>query len=107
MQPETYNALLAMKEQTGDTAFVFPDSIRSVASGTIYNTLKDRVIKAGLTPWPRLTTNLRVSMGVDWKNAGISHSTYSAWLDHSESVQKSHYEHISDEEFNRAVDMSN
>lgn len=107
MQPEVESALLALRDITGDTKFVFPPSIRLASSGSIYNQLKARVIKAGLTPWPRLTTNLRVSMGVDWKNAGISHSTYSVWLDHNESVQKKHYECVSDVEFDRAVSMCN
>lgn len=104
MQPEVESALKAMLDVTGESEYVFKDDIR-LSGETIYKRLKLRVIKAGLTPWPRLTTNLRVSMGVDWKNAGIPHSTYSVWLDHSEAVQKSHYEHISDAEFDLATNM--
>ena len=103
MLPEELHTMRNLWKATNKThRFVFPHYATNQSDRSGYQQLKRLVIRAGLTPWERLTTNLRVSLAVDLKLAGLPAETIAEWLDHTEDVHADHYDLISDEEFRRA-----
>ncbi len=62
-----------------------------------------RIIKqAGLTPWPRITHNLRASRATELAADYPSHVA-AAWLGHSTLVAQKHYWTVTDSDFERAA----
>jgi len=54
--------------------------------------LEKDILRAGLTPWPRLFQNLRSSCENDLLNCGLYRpDTVYAWIGHTERVAKDHY----------------
>ena len=49
-------------------------------------------MRAGLTPWEKLINNLRATRDSELKRAGYSNEKRTAWLGHSETVSKNHYQ---------------
>jgi integrase len=64
-------------------------------------TFEKLIIRAGLTPWPRLFHNLRSSRQTELAETFPTH-VVCAWLGNSEDIAKDHYLQVTDEHFERA-----
>lgn len=66
-----------------------------------------RIVKrAGLTPWPKLFHNLRSTRQTELIDHGFPPSTVCSWLGNSEIIARRHYEQVTDDHFQRAVQAS-
>lgn len=63
---------------------------------------KRLVLRAGLTPWPRLMHNLRASRVTELADQFPAH-VVTAWMGHSENVSQEHYRMTTDVHFDRAA----
>ena len=63
------------------------------------------VVRAGLTPWPRITHNLRASRATELAAEYPAHVA-AAWLGHSTLVAHKHYWQVTDADFERAAKTS-
>jgi integrase len=66
--------------------------------------LKRIIRRAGLTPWPRITHNLRASRATELAADYPAHVA-AAWLGHSTLVAQKHYWTVTDADFERAVQI--
>ena len=64
--------------------------------------LKRIIQRAGLTPWPRITHNLRASRGTELAADYPAHVA-AAWLGHSTLVARKHYWTVTDGDYERAA----
>ena len=66
------------------------------------STLRRIVVRAGLTPWPRLFHNLRASCESDLAR-DYSISTACRWIGNTANVAVKHYIQVTDQDFEKAV----
>ncbi len=64
--------------------------------------LRRIIRRAGLTPWPRITHNLRASRATELAAEHPAHVA-AAWLGHSALVAHKHYWTVTDADFERAI----
>jgi integrase len=64
--------------------------------------LRRIIRRAGLTPWPRITHNLRASRATELAAEHPAHVA-AAWLGHSALVAQKHYWTVTDADFERAI----
>ncbi len=64
--------------------------------------LRRIIQRAGLTPWPRITHNLRASRSTELAAEHPAHVA-AAWLGHSTLVAQKHYWTVTDDDFDRAT----
>lgn len=60
------------------------------------------ILRAGLTPWPRLFHNLRASCATDWVERFPNHAV-ARWLGHSPMIAAMHYLQVRDSHFDAAA----
>lgn len=72
------------------------------ASGNVRTGLTRLVKRAGLTPWPRITNNLRASRESELCNEFPAH-VVSKWLGNSVDVATKHYLQVTDKLFEKAL----
>ncbi len=102
--PEVFPAL----QDAFDTApegevYVFP-SVRS-GEKNLRTWLKRAIVKAGLTPWPRLWQNFRATRSTELADLFPSHVA-AAWLGHTEKIADGHYRQVTTDHFRRATTES-
>lgn len=69
-----------------------------------FRTQMTRLVRlAGLTPWPRIFHNLRASRQTELTDKHPEH-VVCAWIGNTQSVARRHYEMVTDEHFDAAVD---
>ena len=86
--PEVEKELLKLHcETTPGEEYVFPD-LR--ADSNLRTTLEKIILRAGVTPWPKLWQNLRSSAATDLARSVPSHIAASI-CGHTEEVAKEHY----------------
>jgi integrase len=86
--PEVEKELLKLHcEATPGEEYVFPD-LR--ADSNLRTTLEKIILRAGVTPWPKLWQNLRSSAATDLARSVPSHIAASI-CGHTEEVAKEHY----------------
>ncbi|GAB5442063.1 MAG: hypothetical protein Fues2KO_24120 [Fuerstiella sp.] len=68
----------------------------------LHSPFKKIIEDAGVTPWPNLMKNLRLSCENDWLDRGEAPThVIAAWIGHDVEVQKSHYAIVSDGHFDQ------
>lgn len=75
------------------------------AIGYYYRHVKMAIERAGLTAWPKLFQNLRMSRATEI-NRDFGWIPETQWMGHTQSVAQKHYLRVTEEEFNRAVAKS-
>ena len=60
------------------------------------------VLRAGLTPWPRLFQNLRASCEMDWAD-WAGHHAAAAWIGHSLAISAKHYVRVRGDHFEKVT----
>lgn len=60
------------------------------------------ILRAGMTPWPRMWVNMRSSRATELAEEYPAH-VCEAWLGHSEIIARKHYRQVTDEHFDRAT----
>jgi len=71
-------------------------------AGNLRTQLARIVRRAGLTPWPRITHNLRSSRQTELEESFPSH-VVCRWIGNSPAVARKHYLQVTDEHFQKAV----
>ena len=96
--------LLPYLEEVFDAAEPGSESvITRYREGANLRTRLKRIIKlAGLTPWPRITHNLRASRATELAADYPAHVA-AAWLGHSALVAQKHYWTVTDADYERAA----
>jgi integrase len=84
--------------------FVLSDRVRNASEAAQFNLMKEAIARAGLVIWPRLRQNLRASCENDLLAQGFGERLVTAWMGHTVSVSRQHYQNMSDAEFQNAVD---
>lgn len=64
--------------------------------------LEAAILRAGVTPWPRLFQNLRASCEMDWADKAGHHAA-AAWIGHSLEVSAKHYVRVRDDHFEKVT----
>ena len=72
------------------------------ADSNLRSQMKRIIKRAGLTPWPRITHNLRASRATELAADYPSHVA-AAWLGHSTLVAQKHYWTVTDADYERAA----
>ena len=75
------------------------------ASQNLRTTFQKIIVRAGLTPWPKLFQNLRSSRQTELEESYPSH-VVCAWMGNSQAVAQRHYLQTTDEHFSRAASAS-
>ncbi len=73
-------------------------------SGNLSTQLRKYIRRAGLEEWPRLWQNLRASRATELADAFPSHVA-AAWLGHTSEIADRHYRSLTEEHFQRAIEM--
>lgn len=109
MSPEIHRTLSVLWDHGEPGEFVFPSNMvayRRRKNKGSYAQLRRLIFASKQVPWPVLWNSLRSSWSQDLKEAGISKSTYSRWLDHSEKVETESYDlGPGDREFDRVIKL--
>ena len=79
--------------------WIFP-SIRS-AGKNLRSWLDRAILRAGLTPWPRLWQNFRATRATELADQYPSHVA-AAWLGHTERIADGHYRQVTGDHYDRA-----
>lgn len=72
------------------------------ASQNLRTTFQKIILRAGLTPWPKLFQNLRATRATELATENPAHVA-AAWLGHSTVVASKHYWQVTDADFDRAL----
>lgn len=64
--------------------------------------LADIIRKASVTPWPKLSVNLRATRAVELRQQGFPDHVVNAWLGHTAEVAAEYYLRVTDADFTRA-----
>ena len=99
--PEVASALREAWEAAPEGAvWIFP-SIRS-AEKNLRTWLERAIIRAGLTPWPKLWQNFRATRATELADQYPSHVA-AAWLGHTEQIADRHYRQTTATHYDRAI----
>ena len=110
MFPELHEPLLRAAEAAPEGAvYVVDERFRKSAMGiqgwrncNLRTTFEKIIVRAGLTPWPRLFHNLRSSRQTELQEKFPTH-VVCAWLGNSPDIAREHYLQTTDEHFERAA----
>jgi site-specific recombinase XerD len=98
--PELRPYLAAAFEAAADGAvFVVPGRHRNA---NLRTHLRRIIVKAGLTPWPKMFNNLRASRETELAEDFPMH-VVTGWIGNSERVARKHYLQVTEEHFKRAA----
>lgn len=99
--PEVFSVLQDVFDTAPEGAvYIFP-SVRS-GKKNLRTWLKRAILKAGLTPWPRLWQNFRATRSTELADQFPSHVAV-AWLGHTEKIADWHYRQVTDDHFIQAT----
>lgn len=76
---------------------------RKHRGSNLRTTLEKIILRAGLTPWPKLFHNMRASRTTELLTQGYPRHVVSAWSGNSIPVQEKHYAQVTDEHFDQAT----
>jgi len=102
LRPYLEDAWALAGQPAGDTPVITRYRDRS---SNLRTQLRRIIRKAGLTPWPRITHNLRASRATELAAEHPAHVA-AAWLGHSTLVAHKHYWQVTDADFERATSGS-
>lgn len=98
--PELREELEAWRREADEQGLTADEDARVIArytsSANVGTPLKKIIIKAGVTPWPRLLQNLRASAATDISQEHGAKNE-SEWVGHSEEVSLQHYQRTTPE----------
>lgn len=99
--PEVVPALREAWEAAPEGATSIFPSIRS-ATKNLRTWLERAIVRAGLTPWPRLWQNFRATRATELADQFPSHVA-AAWLGHTERIADQHYRQVTSTHYEQAI----
>jgi integrase len=104
--PELRPVLALARERAADGAEYVVSQGRGKTDKVLYSAFRKRVIRAGITPWPKLFVNLRSSRETELVEQFPIH-VVTAWLGNSPTIAQAHYLQVTDDHYRLAtVDTS-
>lgn len=101
--PEIESALSELFETLPEGA---PDLIFNFSRRIAFARIRAAVVRAGITPWPKLLQNMRATRENELIAAGFPAHVVAAWLGHTSATQQKYYLRVIDDYFERALDVS-
>ena len=94
-------ALLAGTQNQLPDGYLFP-RLKKFSDSNLRKQLKQTILSAGLTPWPKIFHNLRASRQTELEER-FPRKTVCEWMGNSEAVADQHYLQVLEEHFDQAV----
>jgi integrase len=100
--PELRPYLEAAHQRAPDHAEYVVQRSRGRSDKALYSAFKKRLLRAGISPWPKLFVNLRASRETELVETFPIH-VVTAWLGNSPRIAQAHYLQLTDQHYQRAA----
>lgn len=89
---ELEREISALWEMTKPGSEYVLEELRARSENTIYKKVRKTILRAGYNPWTNLLNSMRATRETELKRAGFSVDQITAWIGHSETVSREHYQ---------------